>query len=99
MGYFALPDIKGFYGQIHLPLEEEGNLPCGKSSIFRFLDNSRFCWRKILLLFASKILFSFIRAAAGKKNKLFEVLSFNGESLTLSQLYRKVKWGAGARQP
>jgi len=55
-------------------LEKEGNLPCGKSSLFRFLDNSRFCWRKVLLLFSQKILFSFIKPAAGKKKKLFEVL-------------------------
>ena len=55
-------------------LEEEGNLPCGKSSLFRFLDNSRFCWRKVLLLFSLKILFSFIKPAAGGKKKLFEVL-------------------------
>jgi len=55
-------------------LEKEGNLPCGKSSLFRFLDNSRFCWRKVLLLFSQKILFSFIQPAAGKEKKLFEVL-------------------------
>ena len=48
-------------------LEKEGNLPCGKSSLFRFLDNSRFCWRKILLQFSLKTLFSFIKPAAGEK--------------------------------
>ena len=55
-------------------LEKEGNLPCGKSSLFRFLDNPRFCWRKVLLLFAVKILFLFMKPAAGEKKKLFEVL-------------------------
>ena len=53
-------------------LEKEGNPPCGKSSLFRFLDNSRFCWRKVLLLFSLKILVSFIKPATEKK--LFEVL-------------------------
>ena len=56
-------------------LEKEGNLPCGKSSLFRFLDNSRFCWRKVLLLFSLKILITFIKPAAGKDKKLFEVLT------------------------
>jgi hypothetical protein len=55
-------------------LEKEGNLPCGKSSIFRFMDNPRFYWRKVLLRFSLKILASFIKPAAGKKKKLFEVL-------------------------
>ena len=55
-------------------LEKEENLPCGKSSLFRFLDNSRFCWRKVILLFSLKVLFLFIKPAAGEKNKLFEVL-------------------------
>ena len=55
-------------------LENEDNLPCGKSSLFRFLDNSRYCWRKVLLLFSLKILISFVKPAAGEKKKLFEVL-------------------------
>jgi len=55
-------------------LEKEGNLPCGKSSLFRFLDNQKFFWRKAVLLFALKILFSFIKPAAGKNGGLFEVL-------------------------
>jgi len=55
-------------------LEKEENLPCGKSSLFRFLDNPRFFWRKVVLLFSLKILFSFIKPAAGEKKKLFEVL-------------------------
>ena len=55
-------------------LEEEGNLPCGKSSLFRFLDNPRFFWRKAILLFSLNILFLFIKPAAGVKNELFEVL-------------------------
>jgi len=55
-------------------LDKEENLPCGKSTMFRFLDNPRYCWRKVVLLFALKILFLFVKAAAGKKNELFEVL-------------------------
>jgi len=55
-------------------LDKEENLPCGKSSLFRFLDNPRYCWRKVVLLFSLKILFMFVKAAAGKKNELFEVL-------------------------
>lgn len=55
-------------------LEKEGNLPCGKSSLFRFLDNPRFCWRKAVLLFAAKILSSFMKPASGEEKKLFEVL-------------------------
>ena len=55
-------------------LEKEENLPCGKSSLFRFLDNPRFSWRNTLLLFALKVLFFFIRPAIGEKNELFEVL-------------------------
>jgi hypothetical protein len=55
-------------------LEKDDNLPCGKSSLFRFLDNPRFFWRKVLLLFSMKILLSFVKPAAGEKKKLFEVL-------------------------
>jgi len=55
-------------------LDKEENLPCGKSSLFRFMDNPHYCWRKVVILFALKILFLFVKAAAGKKNKLFEVL-------------------------
>ena len=55
-------------------LEKEENLPCGKSSLFRFLDNPRYCWRKVVLLFSLKVLFLFIKPAAGKENELFEVL-------------------------
>ncbi len=55
-------------------LEKEGNLPCGKSSLFRFLDTPRFCWRKVVLLFSRKVLFSFLKPASGEKKKLFEVL-------------------------
>jgi len=55
-------------------LDKEENLPCGKSSLFRFLDNPRYCWRKVVLLFSLKILFLFLKPAAGKKNELFEVL-------------------------
>jgi len=55
-------------------LDKEENLPCGKSSMFRFLDNPRYCWRKVVLLFSVKVLFSFVKPAAGKENKLFEVL-------------------------
>jgi len=55
-------------------LEKEENLPCGKSSLFRFLDNPRYCWRKAVLLFSVKVLLFFIKPANGKKNKLFEVL-------------------------
>ena len=55
-------------------LDKEENLPCGKSSLFRFMDNPRYCWRKVVLLFSLKILFLFVKAAAGKKNELFEVL-------------------------
>ena len=32
-------------------LEKEENLSCGKSSLFRFLDNPCYCWRKVVLLF------------------------------------------------
>jgi hypothetical protein len=63
-----------FTGKSIPVLEKEGNLPCGKSSLFRFLDNPRFCWRKVLLLFSLKILFLFVKPAAGEKKKLFEVL-------------------------
>ena len=55
-------------------LEKEENLPCGKSSIFRFLDNPRFHWRKVILLFSLQILIFFIKPAQGEKKKLFEVL-------------------------
>ena len=55
-------------------LEKERNLSCGKSSLFRFLDNPRFGWRKLILFFSMKILISFIKPAAGEKKKLFEVL-------------------------
>jgi hypothetical protein len=55
-------------------LDKEENLPCGKSSLFRFLDNPRYCWRKVVLLFSLKILFTFVKPAAGKENRLFEVL-------------------------
>ena len=55
-------------------LERDGNLPCGKSSLFRFLDNPGFGWRKVVLLFALKILFLFMKPAAGEGKKLFEVL-------------------------
>ena len=55
-------------------LEKEENLPCGKSSLFRFLDNSHYCWRKVVLLFSLKVLFLFLKPAAGKENELFEVL-------------------------
>jgi hypothetical protein len=30
-------------------LDKEENLPCGKSSLFRFMDNPRYCWRKVVL--------------------------------------------------
>ena len=55
-------------------LEKDKNLPCGKSSLFRFLDNPRLCWRKVLLLFSRKILLSFMKPAQGEKKNLFEVL-------------------------
>ena len=38
-----------FTGKSISTLEKEGNLPCGKSSLFRFLDNPRFHWRKVIL--------------------------------------------------
>ena len=55
-------------------LDKEENLPCGKSSLFRFMDNPRYCWRKVVLLFSLKLMFLFVKVAAGKKNELFEVL-------------------------
>ena len=55
-------------------LEKEENLPCGKSSLFRFMDNPRYCWRKVVLLFSQTILSMFLKPAAGKKKELFEVL-------------------------
>jgi len=55
-------------------LEMENNLPCGKSSLFRFMDNPRYYWRKAVLLFAQKILLLFFKPAAGKEKELFEVL-------------------------
>ena len=48
-------------------LDKEENLPCGKSSLFRFMDNPRYGWRKVVLLFSMKILFLFVKMAAGKK--------------------------------
>ena len=54
-----------------LTLEKEGNLPCGKSSMFRFMDNPRFFWKKLILMFSLNILLSFVKPAAGEKEEAF----------------------------
>jgi hypothetical protein len=42
-------------------LEEDKTLPCGKSSLYRFLDSSRYKWRKLVFTFALSFFMTFLK--------------------------------------
>jgi hypothetical protein len=53
-------------------LEKDKSLPCGKSSLYRFLDSSRYHWRKLVFIFAMSFFMNFLKPMApdDKKSKL-----------------------------
>jgi hypothetical protein len=50
-------------------LEQDNSLPCGKSSLYRFLDSYQYRWRKLLFIFAVSFFMTFLKPLKpGKKS-------------------------------